>query len=432
MSSHKHAVTDPHHPQWNHGRIRSNMGKERVGYLIMALLWNALAQPVFWLNALNNADVEGWKLLLIALFPLVGLWLAWLAVVKWLQWKRFGNLELEMDPFPASQGGDAGGTIELPLAYRAGKTIDVTLSCVSVRISRGGKNNSRHETVLWRERANVAVEPGMRGSRVRFRFALPDDLPTTTEPSDNYTMWVVHLHRKLPGADLDQAFELPVLESDEPLQSRSIRHYSNEAVSSDDVTTDNVVMKHSTDGLVLHYPASRGRGMGIMVLVFGLIFCLFPGFLIFNGSDFSGGDAFSLVFFAFGAFFVMVFGVIALFMISFGIYTLFNRLDVTVNTDGILSTRRFLGLRFDRSLSRADIQQLRYKINAQQGQGARAVVHYLLEAVSLSGKPVCLGDGIKGRPLAQKLMQELGSALQIDSWQESARRSLHTRTQKQP
>jgi len=60
-----------------------------------------------------------------------------------------------------------------------------------------------------RERATLPVEPGLRGSRVSFSFSVPPDQSATTEPSDNCIQWVVHLHRKLPGADLDQTFELP-------------------------------------------------------------------------------------------------------------------------------------------------------------------------------------------------------------------------------
>jgi len=89
----------------------------------------------------------------------------------------------------------------------------------------------------------------MRGSLIRFRFALPVDLPTTTAPSVNYLTWAVHLHRKLPGADLDQTFELPVLESASPLQSRSIHHYSNEAASTDEAAADNVSIAHSGHSL---------------------------------------------------------------------------------------------------------------------------------------------------------------------------------------
>ena len=80
---------------------------------------------------------------MVALFPLLGLWLGWVAAIKWLQWKRFGNLELQMDPFPTSPGGDASGTIELLIPYRAGKTVDVTLSCIKVRISAGTDHHAQ-------------------------------------------------------------------------------------------------------------------------------------------------------------------------------------------------------------------------------------------------------------------------------------------------
>ena len=423
MSNNQPSLTDPHHPQWNHGRIRSLLGKERKGYIIMAVLWNALAQPMFLLTLLNNPDAQGVGLAVMGLFPLIGLGLAWIAAVKWLQWKRFGKLELVMDPFPAAPGGDAGGMIELPIAYHAGKTVDITLSCINVRISRSSKSTSHHETVLWRERARVAVEPGMRGSRVRFRFLLPDDMPTSTEPSNQYTRWVVHLQRKLPGADLDQTFEIPVLASATPLQSRGMQAYSGDVSSTDEIPMHGIAIAQSSTGLSLHYPASRGRSIGLAVLVFGLIFALVPGFMIVNRGEFSGGDAFNLVFFSAGAFFALVFGIVALSLILFGLYTLLNRLYVSIEPAGITSTRYIAGFRFTRTLAHADIDHLHYKINAQQGQGARATAHYLLEAVTASGKPVCLGDGIRGKPLAQKLMCVLGEALHIDDWREHARRN---------
>jgi len=423
MTHHTPGLTDPRHPQWRNGRITSTIGKEWKGYLTMTLLWNALAQPAFWLNAFHNPEVHGWKLAVLGMFPLIGLLLAWASAVKWLQWKRFGKLELAMDPFPAAPGGDAGGVVELPLAYRSGKTVDVTLSCVKVTIRHSSKGDSRNERVLWRDRASVTVEPGVQGSRVRFRFAIPADLPTTSERSNNAIMWVVRLQRKLPGADLDQVFELPVLDSDKPLSSRHIRHYSNETPTQDASPMGGILLEQSAGELSLHYPASRGRGMGFMLLVFGLVFSLVPGFLIFNASATAGGSAFDTLFFSFGAFFTLVFGAVSLLLILSGLYTLLNRLDIRIDADRILSTRRILGLCFRRTLLRANIQHLRYRITAQQGQGARASVHYRLEAVPVSGKPLCLGDGIKGRPQARTLMQALGLALHIDDWQEYASRA---------
>lgn len=414
-------VADSRNPKWRQGHIRSESSKERWVYAVMALLWNALAQPMFWLVALKDPHAGLAAKLAVGLFPLAGLWLAFTAAVRWLQWRRFGSLELVMDPFPGSLGGDVGGMIEIPIPYRPGKTVDVTLSCVNVVISRGGKNNSRSDNVLWRERAAVNVEPGLRGSRLSFRFSVPADQPATTDPSSNYISWVVHLHRELPGADLDQTFELPVLDTGTPQQSRRIRADSVSQADAGDMPAGNVVMERTAEGLRFFYPTSRGRGMGFALLVVGALFGVVPGFIGAQFSEFTSAGAFGLVFVLFGGFFMLVFGLVALALVGFGVYFLFNSLEVNVTGEGVVSTRSFLGLRFRRALKRADIRQLRFKINAQEGAGARSRVHYLLEAVPRSGSPVCLGDTIKGKPLARRLMQELGRALGNAEWSEVTR-----------
>jgi membrane protein implicated in regulation of membrane protease activity len=414
-------VTDSRHPQWRQGRIGSQARRERWVYVGFALFWNAFSQPMFWLLALKETNIEPLPLLLAGLFPLAGLWLAYVAIVKTLQWWRFGNLELTMDPFPGSRGGDVGGMIELPIPYRAGKRVEVTLSCINVVINRGSKNNSRSEKVLWREHATLPVEPGMRGSRVSFSFSVPADQPATTEPSDNCIQWVVHLHRQLPGADLDQTFELPVLDTGTPLKSRHIRKASTRVETAAELPEDNVVMQHTAEGLHVFYPTSRGRSMGLALLAFGSTFGIAPWLIGAHASEFADGGGFGMLFLVFGGFFILVFGLVGLLLIGFGLYALFNSLEVNVSGAGVISTRRFLGLRFQRILQRSAIKQLRFKINAQEGQGARAKVHYLLEAVPVSGSPVCLGDTIKGQPLARRLMQELGKVLGHTEWSEARR-----------
>ena len=202
--------TDPSHPDWQHGRIGSTAAKERWYYLGFALFWNAVAQPVFWLLALQEKNLELWKIALVALFPLVGFWLLYLAAIKWLQWRRFGQPVLEMDPFPGSLGGEVGGTIELPLRYRMGRKIDVSLSCVHEYVSGSGKNRSRHEKVLWRERGTAFSEMGLRGTRIKFKFAVPEHQPPTSAPSSDCIKWVVHIACSLPGADLDQRRPHPI------------------------------------------------------------------------------------------------------------------------------------------------------------------------------------------------------------------------------
>jgi hypothetical protein len=189
---------------------------------------------------------------------------------------------------------------------------------------------------------------------------------------------------------------------------------------------DVVKLEQTVDGLHIFYPARRGFTMGLWLTVFGLSFGIAPGFIIANFSDFSG-DAFGMIFILFGGLFVLVFGLIGLFLLAFGLYMLFNSLDVVVSKKAIVSMRRVLVFKMVRTLGRNDIRHLQYKINAQQGDGARAAVHYVLEAVPMNGKPVCLGDGIKGKPLARHLMQAIGQTLGIKEWVEVSRRKLKDR-----
>lgn len=422
MSEHQ-PLTDSGHPQWNQGHIRSKSGKERWAYAGMALFWNALSQPMFWLTVLNQSDISRMGVALAALFPLVGAGLAYVAIIKWIQWRRFGDLELHMDPFPGSIGGDVGGSIEIPLEYRAGKYVEVSLSCINVVVRRGHKNNKRSEHVVWRERAEIPVEPGMRGTRAKFLFKVPVGHPATSEPSDNCHQWIVHLHRSLPGADLDQSFELPVFDTGTPLQARHLRHYSTLAGESGEVPPGDVEIDRTTEGIRLFYPRSRNRGIGLMLLVFGATFGIAPWLIGTHFGDIAGGDLFGILFAIIGGFFVLVFGLIGLSLLGAGVYSLLNSLEVEVSSQGIASTRRILGFRFRQAASTEGIQQLRYKITAQQGQGAKASVRYLLEAVPSSGKPVCLGDGIKGKPLARHLMQQLGTLLSHSEWIEAQRMS---------
>lgn len=422
------AFTDAAHPQWNGGRVRSTAARERWALLAMAVFWNLMAQPLFWLVAVNEPDLEAWKLALIGLFPLVGVGLLYAAAVKWLQWRRFGALTLEMDPFPAAPGGDLGGTIEIPLRYALGFAVEVSLSCVQVQISQG-KNKNRSERVLWRDRVQIEAEPGMRGSRVRFSFSIPEDQPATTPPSRDYIKWVVHLHAAMAGADLDQTFEVPVLADAEPRRSRRGPRNTARREQPAPLPANLVRLEHTVQGLRLYYPASRGRTMGLALTIFGAVFALVPWFIVHQSSAFAG-DGFGMIFLVTGGLFGLVFGLVGLLLLLFGLHALFNSLEVLVSERGVISTRRLLGFGSSRRLERNAIQTLCYRINAQQGSGAKAKVHYVLEAVPEAGKAVCLGDGIRGRPLAGQVMAEIGQALGRTDWVESSRRRGRLRDRK--
>lgn len=413
---------DPRHPRWNNGRIRSSLGAERWAFLGFTVVWNGLIHTALWAVVLKKQNTETLAIAAIGFFALIGLLLIYQTAVKWLQWRRFGGVELHMDPFPGSIGGEIGGSIDVPLRYAPDSGVEVKLSCIQVTVTRGHKGKSkRSERVLWREQATIKGEPGMRGTRFRFKFPVPADLRASEEPSDNYIKWMLHVGRELKGADIDHSFELLVEDDGAPRLS-SIRNL--DAVQSSDVAQldDKLVrLEKRADGMRLFYPASRGRSAGLVMFVFGSVFLGVPVFFIDKFSEFGGGG-FAIVFQLFGGFFGLIFGLIGLAIVLFAVYSIFNSLSVDVTSRGVSSVRRVLGLSARTDMSLDEIKSLSYSISGQTGSGATASVEYRLEALSEGAKTLCLGDGIKGKPLADRLMRELSAVLKIEQWKQGERK----------
>ena len=90
------------------------------------------------------------------------------------------------------------------------------------RLVKTKDGSSRSESVEWaREmKRSRRVERSGSGVRLRYTFEVPEGLPPSEEPSDDYHKWVVRVQADIPGADLDQVFEVPVLLVDPPLEAR--------------------------------------------------------------------------------------------------------------------------------------------------------------------------------------------------------------------
>ncbi len=391
---------------WQHGRVTSTTRREMGAMWLITLVLVGFSAPVIWFVLPQELGDGNRAVLLVLLFPLVGLWTAYRAVLRTMEWRRFGRLYLDLDPFPGSLGGDAGGTVELPIVYRGNVRFDVSLSCVHSRVSGHGKNRSRHESVVWRGKAFVPGEPGVRGTRVRFRFAVPEQLPGSEPESDDYHYWAVHLRADLPGVDLDRTFEVPVFETDQPIRSRSRVPYAAEVAAGLELPGNIVRVYRGAEGLRLDYPASRSRGVGGAMLLMGTLFVGAP-----LSVALASGDTSSVAASAGLGFFVVVFGLVGLTTGLLGAYLMGNSLQVQVSGRGLLTRRRLFGLPLRSRFVSADrVQGVDHEIGMQTGQGARATVRYRVHATLRDGASVCLGDGIRGRPLADQVLHLIREA----------------------
>lgn len=166
---------------WETPNIRSEAKKTAIMIWGFAILWSAVSSPVLFFlpEELERGNVAA---LLGLLFPLVGIFLLFKAVKTTLEYRRFGKVLVEMDPFPGAIGGHVGGRIQvLRLEYDQvvdpSSHISVRLECVHSYMSGSGDDRSRRESIKWAEQGQPRTESAGQGVVLSFRFDVPDNLP---------------------------------------------------------------------------------------------------------------------------------------------------------------------------------------------------------------------------------------------------------------
>jgi len=180
--------------------ITASARRQALGYGLIAI-----AVGGYFAHARGIPDVPLWLGLLLGIAWLAS---AFRALAKTLQWRRFGVLELQLDESPARLGGVLSGALELPERFDASDEFWWRLACV--RNERARVSRNRVATTIWQEEALAKVEPCARGVRLRFRFDLPSELPTSQPQDADPHVWTLHLCADLAGADLDHTFEVPI------------------------------------------------------------------------------------------------------------------------------------------------------------------------------------------------------------------------------
>jgi len=405
-------------PRWAEGRVRSRQG------LAVGMAWLG---PVVLLGL---AGVLGWKLLpglwaqgspwawAILVSPLPGLHALVHALRQTLRWRRFGSTTLELDPFPGSLGGHLGGTLQIPLgggglssAVSEG-SFRVSVSCIHTRISRSSTRagQTRWDSVVWSEEVEPALARSAQGIACAFAVPVPEDLPPTELASESYHHWAVRVAGELPGEDFDQAFEVPVLATPEPLHARHVEPSrppaaASRAGRSGDLPRRTVRVAPTSRGVRLHYPMGRERAAGIPMTVVGGLFC---GLGVFFGTRSAGElaslDPLALVMGGVGGLVALAAALFGLVLLLLGLYLLANSLEVDLDPQRVRARRRLLGIPVaTRSGAVADLAGIEMTITGQLGQGAQASVSYRITARLPGGKRLALGDGIRGTPVATAL-----------------------------
>jgi len=388
-------------PAWSNNLIRSNAKAGLWGIWVFAAFWNLISSPVIF--AVPGEWAKGNHPILIALlFPLVGMGMIIYAVMKTREWRRFGPTPLQLDPFPGSIGGDVGGTIQINQTLPGRVIANVQLSCVYVYSRGSGKNRETVHDVQWQDQQRVRVEPGLRGSQIKFRFSTPEDLPSSQVKSMPYYEWTLEVSCDIPGADLSRTFEIPVFDNGSQRQSM-VRPLSVENAPGTPIVPDSVMRQSQTaQGLRLYFPLFRALGSGIIVTLVGGVFAGIAWVFAFGGMRHPPPLIFPIVF-----------GPLGLLALLGGLYMLGNSLTVVANSNGIQVTRRVFGFPFNWYIPVANIRSIDIAKGMQSSQGNSSTLYYTLKVHTSMGRKVTVAESLPGASAARTVMMQIKTACGI-------------------
>ncbi len=359
-----------------------------------ALFWNLVTLPVFiqfdeiWEKTQREPITA-----LAFVFPLVGLGLIALAIHATRQKQRFGETPLELDPFPGSLGGQVGGRIGTRIPFDPQRQFAVSLSCVHSRVSGSGKNRSRSESIKWHSEGVCHTERTMRGTALRFRFDVPENLPASEPHGRSYYLWRLRVSAELPGADFNRGWELPVYDTGQ--ESSGIA----EGTESHAATLDSAMAGVESiadvtpipDGIQASFPAMQRPGQGIFMGLFGLTFAAIGIWVGMQGESLFLSATFTVLGTAFAA---------------AGVFYLGKSLLVAVTPEGVRSRRFLFGYPITtRQLPASDLRSVKIKQSATMKSGNKTTVYYQLYAYSRDGKSFPVGERLTSRPEAELLLE---------------------------
>lgn len=177
------------------------------------LLWNLCSLPLLLALPGKLAKVNTPALLLILMFPLIGVALIIPAVHAFLRWRRYGRSILVMSTMPASIGGTLSATLEIPARIETTQGMEIILSCIREETQGSGKNRRTTENIIWQDRRQLRHEQISalgRQTRVSFVFDIPDATETSREATANTILWRLEVQAETSGVDYAAAFEVPV------------------------------------------------------------------------------------------------------------------------------------------------------------------------------------------------------------------------------
>ena len=344
----------------------------------MAAVWNAISAPLAFM--IPGELAQGNYAALVGLaFPLIGIAIIHWGVKTTREFKKFGALTLELDPYPGSIGGHLGGTLKLPASAGAEARYTVSVLCQQSYVKRSGSKRKRRERTVWQVRGPALATLHATGVQLAFRFDLPAELAESQQRSGDFHFWKIVLESDHEGIALNRAFEVPVFKTRTPSQNVEVDSLALAAEASRQAVADalsnpaaaaklrsniGLSLDVRSDWIRLYFHPGRQKGMAIALLLVGL-----PFMAVYWLPD---EDGLTTIF-------RYLFGFAGLALTLGGLYVPFNSLDVRVNRNEITRIRSWLGISIKRQrIKPSQISEIHIEEGASSSNKNRKIQYYRL------------------------------------------------------
>jgi hypothetical protein len=387
---------------WVGGRIRGGSKAKAIGITIFATIWNLISMvPTFLIW--DEYAAGNTLILLVLLFPLVGILMAFGAVRLWMQYFKFSQSFFEMTRFPGVLGGPLQGHILTGMKEAPEKGVRLTLSCVRSETRGSGKNKSTSERVLWQEtdlidRAQLAYTPGSWRIPVELGILYDAGPPSSTDNDDDTVFWRLEAWAALPGVDFEADFKVPVFRTDdsdpdfewEPRESSGV--LSAAALEEELLAAGIHVEPTPSGGRRIVFARARNKGAAMSLTIFLVLWT---------------GAIWLMVHFGAPIVFPIFFGLFAVLMFFAAADMWLGKRVIEVNRAAIAYSKGVFGYGKQRVVARDEVNSIKPTRGMQSG----SKLYYQIELKTQGGKKHTLATQIGSLQLSKSLIREIEDTL---------------------
>jgi hypothetical protein len=383
---------------WAAGRVKSKTETNMVTCWVFAIFWNLISWTVtvFGLPAAMKQKGSGAYFLLV--FPAAGILLLIYAIGQTIAFFEFGKTCFEMDGVPGVVGCELKGSIQARLPHSPDHGIHLRLSCVHQYVTGSGNSSTNHETIVWRDEAELNPDQlyaGPAGTTIPVSFHVPRDAQPTEKlsPRDEF-LWLLEANASVPGVDYHDVFEIPVFRTARtPTQAEdeaSPPAFRAQAAALSRPEHASVRVQAAGEGTEFYFPPARNKGFALSVTLFAVIFSGIAYFVGHSRAPFI---------------FPLVFGGFGLLIGYFALQMWFGTTRVVIGSSLTLQSG-LLGGGKVRRIALSDIASISDKITAQQG-GGTGTPYYDIELQLNDGTKLTLGRTLRDKHEAEWLVGEM-------------------------